>query len=259
MKMKKKDTSWGGVAGWYDSLLQMDGTYQKEVILPNLLRLMDIKKGEKILDIACGQGFFSRLLAEKGAEVTGVDISAELIKFAQKYQGEPLIKYLVAPADQLSNVKVQPPVRGFDKALIVLAIQNIENLNGALAEASRVLKSGGKLFLVLNHPAFRNPKHTAWEFDDKNKIQYRRVEEYLSESRTEIEMTPGQDKREVTISFHRPLQTYFKALNKNGFLVGRLEEWNSNKKSEAGPHQKSEDKARKEIPLFLMIEAVKGK
>jgi len=272
--MNNKDTSWGKVAGWYDSLLSGEGTYQKEVILPNLLRLMEVKAGEKILDIACGQGFFSRALAEKGAEVTGTDISSELIKFAKEKAGKKE-KYFVAPADKLNNNVVD---KTFDKALIVLAIQNIENLNGALAEAARALKPAGKLFLVLNHPAFRNPKHTAWDFDEKSKVQYRRVEEYLSESRTDIDMTPGtkpmgnkplhltQTNRSevfpqglITISFHRPLQVYFKALVKNGLLVGRLEEWNSNKNSEVGPRQKAEDKARKEIPLFLLIEAVKTK
>ncbi len=275
----KNDTSWGKVAGWYDSLLQMEGTYQKEVILPNLLRLMDIKKGDKVLDIACGQGFFSRALVEKGAEVTGVDISAELIKFAQEKAGKGE-RYLVAFADdftkEITPLRQGSAGQGFDKALIVLAIQNIQNLNGVLAEASRALKVGGKLFLVLNHPAFRNPKHTAWGFSEKDKVQYRRVDEYLSESQTEIDMAPGMTqtgsnslhltqtnhsesspRRLITISFHRSLQVYFKVLNKNGFLVGRLEEWNSNKKSETGPRQKAEDKARKEIPLFMMIEAVK--
>src|SRR3990172_8101428 len=116
---KKKDTSWGKVAGWYDSLLRMDGTYQKEVILPNLLRLMEIKKGDRVLDIACGQGFFSRALVEKGAEVTGVDISPELIKFAKEKAGKNE-KYFVAAADKLGNNVLD---KGFDKAVIILAIQ----------------------------------------------------------------------------------------------------------------------------------------
>jgi ubiquinone/menaquinone biosynthesis C-methylase UbiE len=254
--MPKKDTSWGGVAGWYDKLLSMDGTYQKEVVLPNLLRLLEIKKGEKILDIACGQGFFSREIAGLGGEVTGADIAPELIKFAKEKAG-PNEEYLVIPGDRLAE---NIPAGKFDKAIIILAIQNIENLNGVLMQTARALKKDGKLFIVLNHPAFRNPKNTAWGFDDANKVQYRRVDEYLSESHTDIDMSPGasdEKNKEKTVSFHRPLQVYTKTLVKNGFLIGRLEEWNSNKKSEFGPRQKAEDKARKEIPLFMMIEAVK--
>jgi hypothetical protein len=49
---------------------------------------------------------------------------------------------------------------------------------------------------------------------------------------------------------------YSKALEKAGFLIQRLEEWESDRESEKGPRQKAENKARKEIPLFLMIQAV---
>jgi ubiquinone/menaquinone biosynthesis C-methylase UbiE len=253
----KKDTSWNNVAKWYDSLLSMDGTYQKEVILPNLIRLLEIKKGEKVLDIACGQGFFSREIAKLGGEVTGADIAPELIKFAKEKAG-PRENYLVIPADRLAE---NIPANTFDKAVCVLALQNIENLNGTLHEVARILREGGKFFIVLNHPAFRNPKNTSWGFDDQAKIQYRRVDSYLSESSSEIDMNPGaksESEKQKTVSFHRPLQIYTKSLVKNGFLIGRIEEWNSHKKSEFGPRQKAEDKARKEIPLFMLIEAVKG-
>ena len=64
--MKKLKTSWGGVAGWYQNLLSGEGTYQKEVILPNLLRLLNIKKGEVILDLGCGPGFFAAEFLKKG-------------------------------------------------------------------------------------------------------------------------------------------------------------------------------------------------
>ena len=53
------------------------------------------------------------------------------------------------------------------------------------------------------------------------------------------------------------MQDYFKALTRSGFSVSRLEEWISHKKSQAGPRQAAEDTARKEIPLFLMLEARK--
>ena len=67
-------------------------------------------------------------------------------------------------------------------------------------------------------------------------------------------MHPGDNPKEVTTSFHRPLQFYSKSLFKNGFCITRIEEWNSFKKSEPGPRAQAEDKARKEIPLFLFIE-----
>ncbi|MDR3558129.1 MAG: class I SAM-dependent methyltransferase, partial [Candidatus Pacebacteria bacterium] len=136
-----KSTSWGVVADWYDSLVEeKKGTYQTDLILPNLLRLVAPDDKERILDIACGQGFFSRAFAQKGALVVGADISSELIKIAREHP-EKNATFHVAPADKLEFAVDA----SFDKAIIVLALQNIENLAGTLAEAARALKKGGKL------------------------------------------------------------------------------------------------------------------
>lgn len=251
--MDKNKTSWGKVADWYDNLLDSENTYQNAVILPNLLRLLNIKKGDKILDVACGQGFFAHEFAQSGAVVHGVDISSELVALA-KTGASSSEKFFTASADDLGKVIKED---GFDKAVIVLALQNIENLNGTLAQVYAKLKTGGKFYIILNHPAFRIPKRSDWGFDEVNNIQYRRVDSYLSESKEVIDMHPGQKKKEFTISFHRPLQVYFKAFGKAGFVVTRLEEWESHKKSSKGPRQKAEDQSRKEIPIFMMIECEK--
>ena len=254
-----KDTSWGGVAKWYYNLIEREpSNYQKDVILPNILRLLDLKSGDNVLDLACGQGFFSREFAKAGANVAGVDISAELIAIAKKsiegFLSKKLnIKFSVSPADKIDFIKSS----SIDKIAIILAIQNIGNMNGTFEECSRVLKESGKMCLVLNHPAFRVPKNSSWQFDEAGKTQYRRIDEYMSESKVPIQMHPGEKPSEMTVSFHRPLQVYFKAFKKAGFAITGLEEWISNKKSEVGPRAKAEDKARKEIPLFLLLEAVK--
>ena len=81
----KPKTAWGKVADWYNDLLEKEaGSYQKTLILPNLLRLLAIKKNETILDLGCGQGFFSREFAKANAKVIGVDIAPELIAIAKK-------------------------------------------------------------------------------------------------------------------------------------------------------------------------------
>lgn len=258
-----KTTSWGNVAAWYDDTVEEEGSYQQTVILPNLLRLMELSRGEKVLDLACGQGFFSRAFHGAGADVIGVDISKELVDIARA-KSPKAIGLHVAPAHALPFLNAQ----GIDKATIVLALQNIENMQETLAECARILKPKGKLYLVLNHPAFRIPKESSWGFsaeggpaspgDEKTTgVQYRRIDRYLSNSRTEIVMHPGESGSEKTISFHRPLQVYAKAFFKSGFVIRRMEEWNSNKKSEAGPRAAAENRSRAEIPLFLALELEK--
>ena len=64
------NTSWGNVADWYDDTIEREGSYQRDLILPNLIRLVAVKSGEKIIDIACGQGFFTREMAKARASVT---------------------------------------------------------------------------------------------------------------------------------------------------------------------------------------------
>ncbi len=249
---QRRSTSWGGVAGWYDGMVSSDGSYQKDLLLPNLLRLAAPKKGMTVVDVGCGQGFFSHAYAHLGAQVIGIDIASELIAIAKK-EASSIEKFFVNNADNMKDVKNMCA----DVVTVVLALQNIERVDKTLAECARVLKKNGKILIVLNHPCFRIPKQSAWGWDGKGEIQYRRLDQYLSESRSEIEMHPGIQKNQKTISFHRPLQFYFKMLQKNGFVVARLEEWESHKKSEQGPRQRAEDRARKEMPLFLYIEAVK--
>lgn len=248
-----QDTSWSAVASWYDDHLSGDDTYHEKVILPNLLRLMDIKKGEKVLDIACGTGYFTRQYHKLGAAASGVDLGAELIEKA-KVQS-PDIAYSLAAADDLSSF----PDNTFEKASCVLAIQNIKNADKAIDEASRVLRPGGRFYIVMNHPAFRIPKASSWDWDNAKGKQYRRIDEYMSQSSVEISMHPGSDESIKTFSFHRPLQYYFKAINKAGLTVSKLEEWISHRKSEPGVRANEEDRIRKEIPLFMVLECTKVK
>lgn len=250
-----KKTSWGAVASWYDTMLADTESYQQKVILPNLLRLLDIKKGMLMIDIACGQGFFTNAFAQNGARVTGTDIAPELIAIAQKNSTKKEAGFIVSPADTLSFA----PNDSVDAITIILAIQNIHPIHTVFRECFRVLRKGGTLNIVMNHPAFRIPKSSDWQFDAKANTQYRRVARYLSESRAEINMHPGDAKNAAkTVSFHRPLQSYFKNLSNAGFVIDRLEEWTSHKKSERGPRQTAEDTARKEIPLFLFLRARKN-
>jgi ubiquinone/menaquinone biosynthesis C-methylase UbiE len=158
---KEEKTSWGGVSEWYSEYLETTpDSYQAKVILPNLLRILDIKQGLRVLDIACGQGYFTRAIAAAGARAMGADISGVLVGEARRLSSKE-ISFHIAPAHELGFAEDT----SFDAATVVLAVQNIENIAEAFAEAARVLVPHGRLVLVLMHPAFRVPKASSWGWD----------------------------------------------------------------------------------------------
>ncbi|HEY0979955.1 MAG TPA: class I SAM-dependent methyltransferase [Candidatus Paceibacterota bacterium] len=248
--MKSEQTNWNNVSSWYDHYLQGDDTYQAKVIAPNLLRMLDAKEGERVLDVACGQGYFARLVARTGAMVVGVDASKELVEVAAR-QASTNESYRVGNAETLPSMKLG----AFDAAFSVLAFENIKNISKVLDGMSDCLKKEGKVVVVLLHPAFRIPQHSDWGYDMKRSVQYRKTEKYLSEVSIPIELSPFRGAKKITTTtFHRSLQWYAKAFRNAGFAITNLEEWISHKKSEAGPRQGAEDAARKEIPMFMAIE-----
>src|SRR4051812_4494542 len=133
-------TDWGGIADWYDSLVGDAGSeYHLEVVLPGVTRLLAIQPGDKVLDVACGQGVLCRMLRERGAEVTGVDAAAELIRAARE-RGPSDIAYHVADARELGSL----PVDHFDAASCVLAIQNIHPVQPVFTGVAAALRQGGR-------------------------------------------------------------------------------------------------------------------
>jgi ubiquinone/menaquinone biosynthesis C-methylase UbiE len=249
---KKGQTHWDNVALWYDAHLEEgNDTLQAKVIAPNLLRILAPTKSHTILDLACGQGYFTRLVEESGARVTGIDLSAKLIAIAKKKQSVSV--YKTAPAHKTGEKD-----NFFDTIFTVLAFENIANIDEVVGEITRIMKKSGRFILVLLHPAFRIPKHADWGFDEAKKIQYRKVYKYLSEISIPIEQAPFKGAKSITTTtFHRPLQWYMKIFRKHGLVVSGMEEWISHKVSQSGPRQKAEDIARKEFPMFLCLEVMK--
>lgn len=255
------DTAWENVAGWYDALLsEHRSDHYDRVIIPGTVRLVQPRGEEKILDVACGQGVISRAMAALGAGVLGVDGSPSLVEAAQA-KGGP-IDYRVGDARTLDveGLRAFAP-EGFDAATCVMALGNIEPIEPVFRAVCSLLKPGGRFVAVLSHPSFRAPGQTSWGWDNKQHRQFRRVDGYLSPGQHAIEMQPGRaaagEGSVKTWTFHRPLQHYIKHLGEAGLLVEQLEEWPGQRVSQPGPRAEEENRARREIPLFLAIRAVK--
>lgn len=251
--IKSAPSGWNKTAPFFREMFEGDDSLQKTVILPNLKRLLNPQKDDVLLDLGCGAGFFAGAFSDAVGRLIGADSSSELV--ARAKETVPGAEFHVSGSDKLLFLKDG----SLDKVMIVLALQNIEKARETLEECAKKLKAGGRLFLVINHPAFRVPKKSSWGFDAGDKIQYRRVDEYMSESRAEILMKPGSDRNITTFSYHRPLQFYFKIFSKAGLLTERLEEWMSDRRSGPGARADAENKARREFPLFMAIVARKEK
>ena len=184
--------------------------------------------------------------------VTGIDAAPRLIAKA-KVSRRANVHFMTGDA-QLLDQLVKP--NSFDGATCILALQNIEDYEAVLQACASVLKPGSPLVFVINHPCFRAPRQSGWGFDELRKLQYRRVDSYLSPNQVSIQAHPGSDPGVATWSFHRPLLEYVKALADSGFAVIGLEEWISHRQSKPGPRAKAENRARLEIPLFLAIRAI---
>lgn len=86
-------------ADWFDSpyyhiLYQSHDDTEAKLFIDNLLRVLSLRAGARILDLACGKGRHARYLAEKGFDVTGLDVSAANISYARHFEHEQLSFYL---------------------------------------------------------------------------------------------------------------------------------------------------------------------
>ncbi len=245
--MTGRSTSWEVSAKAYATLVGEKGSYyHQSVIFPQLLALMQPKPTDSVLELGCGQGVFSRLLHPQ-TTYFGLDASPTLIKEAQKLKGQSKAYFKVQDVTQ----KFHLTKSNFNHIVIILALQNMEDLAGVIANARAHLHPKGHLWIVLNHPAFRIPKHSGWLTEDQS--QARVVEAYMSDLKIPIDMTPGsKTNKKTTWSFHHSLSTYMRVLRENKLVIEDLQEWISDKKS-VGKNAARENTARQEIPMFMLI------
>lgn len=102
----------------------------------DLLALLDAKAGERILDVGCGSGHLTNLIAASGAEIVGIDSSPEMI--ATACAAYPNINFLIADASAFSFAEP------FDAIFSNAALHWVERTEEAIICMSQALKSGGR-------------------------------------------------------------------------------------------------------------------
>jgi ubiquinone/menaquinone biosynthesis C-methylase UbiE len=166
--------------------------------------------------LGCGQGNVSRWLAQQGARVVGVDLSAGLLEIAQQDERErPLnITYLQDDAETLTALADNT----FDGLICNLALMDMVNLYAVFASVWRVLKSGGWFIFSLTHPCFQAP-HAHWQHLEDGTIN-RVVSHYFAEGFWQSDNPQGV--RGQVGAYHRTLATYLNTLFATGFHFERM-------------------------------------
>ena len=197
---------------WIEGFTEGADPEYVEQILP--LAAAELEGFERVLDLGCGDGQISRLLAGQGAEVVGADPTWNQIRVAHERGGGAA--YIRSGAAELPFGDAS-----FDAVVACLVFEHIDDVDGAIAEVARVLRPGGQFSFFLNHPLLQTPG-SGW-IDDHTvdpPEQYWRVGPYLVEQDSVEQVELG-----VFIRFvHRPLSRYLNSLAEQGLLLERMVE-----------------------------------
>ncbi|MGW5717857.1 GrpB family protein [Amycolatopsis sp. NPDC003865] len=168
---------------------------------PAILDLAGDVSGRRVLDVGCAAGHLSALLAERGADVLGVDVSAGMVSAARRKFGD-VARFEVADVTRPLDL----PDGSIDVVTASLVLHYVEDWGPALAEFRRVLTPGGLLVFSVHHPG------EDWRWFEK--------ENYFELELLEDEFPPGQRVR----FYRRPLSWTFQAVRDAGFAVDKLVE-----------------------------------
>ena len=204
---------WEAMAEEWISQVQDGETSHREAMLDGwMLDAVGDVSGRKVIDLGCGEGRFSRMLAERGAVVTGVDLCRPFIEFANNHRVSDET-YLIGDMEDLHEA----PGDEFDLAVSYVTLVDVPDIRSAVGEASRVLRRGGRFVVCNFHPmASASP---GWIKQGNRKIHYP-VDRYFDEGERDISRRQDQP----WTNFHRTLSTHFRAFLDAGFTVEDIRE-----------------------------------
>lgn len=213
---------------WDERMGEHSNRFHREIIRLSTELLLDVNEGEKILDIACGNGNFSKRLADLGAKVTAFDYSANLIENAKKRCSSYLenIKFKVIDATNYSQL-VELGYECFDKAVANMALMDISDINPLLNAVYNILRPNGVFVFSVMHPCFQSPKmrkiieteDVGKEVETRSAIQ---IFNYITSQCYEGNAIKGQPVPQLY--YHRPISELFEQSFKAGFVVNGIKE-----------------------------------
>lgn len=233
--------SWDEVAEDYHKTVGDTGdSYHRIFVNPVIFEILGDVKNKSILDLACGQGYLSRILAKKGANVIGLDVSKKMLQIAMaSEESDPLgIRYIHSSSGEMSDITDV----SIDWIVSTFGFHDIREIGDTIQECSRVLKKGGKIVFAIPHP-FSYSKRAE---DDEG--YFLKMKRYMSDREV-----PHPKYKETDVkAYHRPLSLYFEKLFSAGLQMIAFREITTN--LQRGQPIKDERLLayRKEIPGFLV-------
>lgn len=266
MKKRNIKETWNQASkSWIEFLREGKDYFRDEMNNPAMFQILGNMQGKRILDLACGEGYNSRIMNRLGASVVGIDISDKLIKFAieQENKDKMGIDYHVLDATNLEIFKDN----SFDIVVCFMALMDIEKYQETILEVSRILKIHGHFIFGIPHPCFELRVQDddfigGWEYkeetekkDPENALYYK-VDRYFDSQKEEIIPWKMERLKEpfTTIAFHRTLTEYSEAIYKAKLMISRIKEPTPTKKGiEIFPLLKG----CLRIPHSIIIECIK--
>ena len=146
--------SWDAIAGFWDEQMEAGKTWQRDLIAPAVERLLGIQPGDRVLELACGNGEFARRMAEAGAQVVATDFSDAMLERARARGGA--IDYRLLDATDGAAIAALGADGPFDAAVSNMAIMDMTAIEPMAAGLVEVVRPGGRLVVSTLHPAFNS-------------------------------------------------------------------------------------------------------
>ena len=224
--------------------------YRYEFFGPAQLALCGDVRGMNVLDVGCGNGYFAREMASRGARVTGIDISPRMIEHAKRQgsTGSFGIEYHVLDAAKLPAGFVP---QSFDMATSRLALQDMPNVGKVLQGVRSLLRPGGRFVASITHPCTDTP-FRVWERDNSGQKRWLCIDRYFERGPLQYTWS-GWTSEFTTEAIHATLEDWFSWILEAGFQLRALKEpCPTDQALRARPDL--EDAAR--VPYYLFFDLV---